>query len=77
MGIKKENRKKVFEPFFSTRSSGGGIGLSYVADVVKLHHGVCRIQSEENHYTKVQMVFPLYQKKMREYFRKKREQVYE
>lgn len=77
VGIKKENRKKVFEPFFSIRSSGGGIGLSYVADVVKLHHGVCRIQSEENHYTKVQMVFPLYQKKMREYFRKKREQVYE
>jgi two-component system C4-dicarboxylate transport sensor histidine kinase DctB len=37
-GIPEADRDKLFDPFFSTKAGGGGLGLSIVQSIV-LHHG--------------------------------------
>ncbi len=51
MGIPKELHKRVFEPFFSTRFMGRGLGLSAVAGIVKSHNGCISLESEEGRGT--------------------------
>jgi len=38
-GIDKDSIDKLFEPFFTTRSKGTGLGLAYALQVVKAHNG--------------------------------------
>lgn len=38
-GIQPESMEKLFEPFFTTRSKGTGLGLAYAMQVVKAHNG--------------------------------------
>lgn len=38
-GIPPENRKRVFDPFFTTREGGMGLGLTVVHQIVKTHGG--------------------------------------
>ncbi len=46
-GIAKENRTKLFEPYFSTKKSGTGLGLAIVSTIVTDHNGYIRIQDHE------------------------------
>jgi signal transduction histidine kinase len=39
-GIGRDKLKKVFEPFFSTKSQGMGIGLSIARRIVETHNGL-------------------------------------
>jgi PAS domain S-box-containing protein len=38
-GIPQEHREKVFEPFFTTRKEGNGLGLSIVKNTILAHNG--------------------------------------
>ena len=38
-GIPQENIQKVFEPFFTTRKEGNGLGLSIVKNTIQVHNG--------------------------------------
>ncbi|MBD3427128.1 MAG: PAS domain S-box protein [Candidatus Omnitrophica bacterium] len=38
-GVPEKNRERIFEPFFSTRSKGTGLGLAVSAEIVGLHKG--------------------------------------
>jgi two-component system sensor histidine kinase HydH len=38
-GVPEDNREKVFEPFFTGKTQGTGLGLAVVRRVVELHHG--------------------------------------
>ena len=38
-GVPENLREKVFEPFFSTRAKGSGLGLAFVKKVISLHQG--------------------------------------
>jgi len=43
VGIRPEDRRRVFEPYFSTKPHGTGLGLAIVARIVTDHRGYVRI----------------------------------
>jgi two-component system nitrogen regulation sensor histidine kinase NtrY len=46
-GISKENKLKLFEPYFSTKKTGTGLGLAIVSTIVSDHNGYIRVQDNE------------------------------
>ena len=46
-GIKKENRSKIFVPFFTTKAQGMGVGLSICKRFIEIHNGNIEVESEE------------------------------
>jgi two-component system nitrogen regulation sensor histidine kinase NtrY len=44
VGIRDEDRGRVFEPYYSTKPHGTGLGLAIVARIVADHHGYVRAQ---------------------------------
>jgi nitrogen fixation/metabolism regulation signal transduction histidine kinase len=46
-GMSEEVLDKIFIPFFSTKKSGSGIGLSLCKQIMMLHHGNINVQSVE------------------------------
>ncbi|MDD6736325.1 MAG: ATP-binding protein, partial [Clostridiales bacterium] len=63
-GIEYKNLTKIFRPFSSTKSnSRGGVGLNYVSNVIKQHHGEIRVKSVVGKYTLFQIVLPMYRKR--------------
>ncbi len=61
IGIPKENIEKIFEPFFSTKPSSQGIGLSLatVLSIMKLHNAAIEAQSELGKGATFKLQFPL------------------
>ncbi len=57
IGIPIENTDKVFIPFYTTKKEGSGIGLSFARQVMFLHNGYINIQSQENEFTRVELLF--------------------
>ncbi len=47
LGIPNELLDKIFIPFFSTRKTGSGIGLSLCKQIMLLHKGTIKVQSSE------------------------------
>ena len=42
-GIPEKDRENIFEPFFSTKPSGFGLGLANARKIVEQHNGTIRI----------------------------------
>lgn len=55
-GIEKQIQDKIFLPFFTTRSGGGGIGLTLSKSIIEAHNGYL-IHNYENGFTKFSIVF--------------------
>jgi PAS domain S-box-containing protein len=49
---------RVFDPFFSTKAAGRGLGLSAVLGIVRSHHGAIRVQSELGKGTGIRVWIP-------------------
>ncbi len=47
-GIFKENLNKIFDPYFSTKIDGHGLGLSSALSSVKKHNGVIKVESRKD-----------------------------
>jgi signal transduction histidine kinase len=58
IGIRDENLKKIFSPFFTTKEKGSGLGLSIVKNIIEGHKGKVWIESEEGVGTKVFVTLP-------------------
>jgi signal transduction histidine kinase len=58
-GIAPENLERIFDPLFSTKSFGTGLGLPIVKQIVERHGGTIRIDSEVAHGTRVRISLPL------------------
>ncbi len=59
VGISEDKLKRVFEPLFSFRNFGIGLGLPIVKQIVSLHDGGIHMDSIENEYTSVVIWLPL------------------
>ena len=46
VGIPKENLEKLFEPLYTTKAKGIGLGLAVVKTMVEGHGGTIEVQSE-------------------------------
>lgn len=57
-GIPDELIDKIFIPFFSTKKSGSGIGLSLCKQIMLLHKGLIQVQSVEGKGSSFSLVFP-------------------
>lgn len=57
-GISEEQRAKIFEPLYSTKSFGVGMGLPIVKQVVEQHGGQVRVESIPGHGTTFTMRLP-------------------
>ena len=51
IGIHRDDLSKVFEPYFSTKQAGFGLGLAVTKKIVDEHEGFIEVQSEENQGT--------------------------
>jgi signal transduction histidine kinase len=60
-GVTREIQNKVFEPFYSTKPSGIGLGLPTVARIVNDHGGMVTFDSQYKKGTTVRMAFYLEQ----------------
>ena len=58
-GISKENKIKLFEPYFSTKKTGTGLGLAIVSTIVSDHSGYIRVQDNSPHGTVFIIELPL------------------
>ncbi|MCK8602904.1 ATP-binding response regulator [Desulfoferrobacter suflitae] len=45
-GIARENLPKIFDPYFTTKHKGSGLGLTIAYSIVKNHKGCIRVESE-------------------------------
>ncbi len=57
-GIPPENLEKVFEPHFSTKQHGHGLGLSNCKRIVENHGGQISVQSKVGEYTEFKVTLP-------------------
>ena len=45
-GISAENLARIFDPYFTTKSTGSGLGLATSYSIIKKHGGLIRVESE-------------------------------
>ncbi len=57
-GIPQNIINKIFDPYFTTKKEGSGLGLSTVYSVIEKHNGFVKVESEENVGTKFYIYLP-------------------
>jgi two-component system sensor histidine kinase AtoS len=58
IGIVKDDLPRVFEPFFTSKMQGAGLGLFFVSQIVAGHGGEVKISSTRGVGTEVRICFP-------------------
>jgi PAS domain S-box-containing protein len=58
-GIDAEDMPHIFNPFFTRKNYGTGLGLSLVKKIIDIHQGMIDIFSKKNEGTKVLIMLPL------------------
>ncbi len=61
-GIKKEDMKNIFNPFFTTKASGTGLGLAIADRIAKEHGGEITVESSEKQGSRFSLLLPLRRK---------------
>jgi nitrogen fixation/metabolism regulation signal transduction histidine kinase len=56
-GISGENQKRLFQPYFTTKKQGSGIGLALIERIVTLHGAMISVESREGIGTEMTIVF--------------------
>jgi two-component system nitrogen regulation sensor histidine kinase NtrY len=59
VGIPDEDKGKLFEPYFSTRKTGTGLGLTIVNAIITDHNGYIRVRDNQPRGTTFQIELPI------------------
>ena len=59
IGIAPKDRDRLFEPYFSTKKGGTGLGLTIVSSIVSDHHGHIRVKDNKPQGTIFSIELPL------------------
>lgn len=62
-GIPKDKLQRIFEPGYTTKSSGMGLGLSLVQQMIEEHQGKIEVESTVNVGTTFRIILPVQQTK--------------
>jgi len=57
-GVHKEDLPRVFDPYFTTKPEGTGLGLALSAKIIEEHGGTISVQSDPDHGTTVTVILP-------------------
>lgn len=58
-GIQREDLEKIFNPFYTTKPDGVGLGLSVMHQIIQAHQGQIDVKSQRNEGTTVTMSLPI------------------
>ena len=58
-GIPEDKLDTIFEPYYTTKKEGTGIGLAIARRIVESHDGWIKVESHENIGTKFALYFPV------------------
>jgi two-component system sporulation sensor kinase C len=58
-GIPQESLNRIFEPYFTSRNQGTGLGLHVVATIVKDHHGSVEVATDVGKGTTFTVILPV------------------
>lgn len=57
-GISEENRQRLFDPFFTGKQGGMGLGLTTTQNIINSHRGSIEVDSQEGVGTSFRLIFP-------------------
>ncbi len=57
-GMPEATRRRLFDPYFSTKPTGSGLGLAAVLGIVKRHRGAIDIESAPGRGTTIEVLLP-------------------
>jgi signal transduction histidine kinase len=57
-GIPEENRETIFEPFYTTKASGIGLGLPIARKIIEQHRGTIRVKESAAQGTSFEILIP-------------------
>ncbi|MCK5540839.1 MAG: response regulator [Deltaproteobacteria bacterium] len=58
-GIKAEDLERIFDPFFTSKMSGAGMGLPLTRKIIDYHQGTISVESQPDQGTRVTVTLPL------------------
>lgn len=61
IGISEENISRLFEPYFTQKRNGVGLGLTFTLNILQAHKGAIEVSSEQGKGTTFTITFPLAQ----------------
>ena len=60
-GIPEEKLKEIFEPFFTSKAEGMGMGLSIARTIIEAHHGLISAKNRDHGGASFRIRLPLVQ----------------